>query len=148
MLALSKISYTELNPRQQETYNFQKIAATLADFGFNCMRLTSDWNGADFLADHISGNQTLHVQLKSRLTIKSTYPDDLYIAFPSTDSPIQPRIWYMISHGTLLQLVKTHTQWLETSSWLEKGLYHSANPNKALLTALEKYKIGQITSAL
>ena len=32
-----RISYNELNSRQQENYNFQKVVALLADYGFNCM---------------------------------------------------------------------------------------------------------------
>lgn len=42
-----RIDYAELNARQQENYNFQKIAACLADYGFNCLRLTDDWEGAE-----------------------------------------------------------------------------------------------------
>ena len=34
MVKLQKIRYGELNSRQKEVYNFQKIAALLADYGF------------------------------------------------------------------------------------------------------------------
>ena len=66
-MKLERIQYQELNPRQQEIYNFQKIAAVLADFSFNCIKLADDWQGADFLAYHKDGGQTLKVQLKGRL---------------------------------------------------------------------------------
>jgi hypothetical protein len=45
-----RIRYEILNARQKELSNFQKVAATLADYGFNCIKLTDDWQGADFLA--------------------------------------------------------------------------------------------------
>ena len=47
-MKLEKIKYKDLTPRQQEQYNFQKVAAKLADYGFNCIKLTDDWHGADF----------------------------------------------------------------------------------------------------
>lgn len=34
-------------------------AAHLADYGFNCLRLSDDWQGADFIACHIDGNKFL-----------------------------------------------------------------------------------------
>jgi hypothetical protein len=59
MTTLQKIAYTELNSRQKENYNFQKVAAHLADYGFNSLRLSDDWQGADFIACHIDGNMFL-----------------------------------------------------------------------------------------
>jgi len=49
------VNYKDLNARQKEDHNFQKVAARLADYGFNCLRLTDDWQGADFIACHIDG---------------------------------------------------------------------------------------------
>ena len=43
-----RINTDELNGRQKEIYNFQKSAALLADYGFNCIKLADDWNGADW----------------------------------------------------------------------------------------------------
>ena len=68
-----KVSYDNLNSRQKELFNFQKVAATLADYGFNCIKLADDWQGADFLAYHVDGTTTLRVQLKSRVTIQKKY---------------------------------------------------------------------------
>jgi hypothetical protein len=80
-----KIAYDKLNARQKEQFNFQKIAATLADYGFNCIKLSDDWQGADFLAYHVDGTTTLRVQLKSRLDIKQKYRDkNIWMAFPTT----------------------------------------------------------------
>ncbi len=42
----------DLNGRQREIYNFQKSAALPADYGFNCIKLTDDWQGAHVLALH------------------------------------------------------------------------------------------------
>jgi hypothetical protein len=67
-LVLSPIDYQRLNSRQKEAYNFQKISAVLADFGYCTIRLSDDWGGADFIAQHIDGS-VLKVQLKGRLYI-------------------------------------------------------------------------------
>ena len=47
-MKLSKINYSDLNSRQKEIFNFQKVAGVLADYGFNCIKLADDWQGADF----------------------------------------------------------------------------------------------------
>ena len=36
-------AYRDLNSRQQENYNFQKVSAVLADYGFATLRLSADW---------------------------------------------------------------------------------------------------------
>ena len=51
-MKLECIRYRELTAKQQEVYNFQKVASLLADYGFNCIKLDDDWQGADFLAYH------------------------------------------------------------------------------------------------
>ena len=68
MAAFTKIDPKKLNPREKENYNFLKVSAVLADYGFVTMRLSSDWQGADFIAQHLDGETFLKVQLKSRLT--------------------------------------------------------------------------------
>ena len=67
---LKHIDPKKLLPRQKENYNFQKMAGLLADYGFNCIRLTDDWKGADFLAVHINGKTLLRVPLWDGCTPK------------------------------------------------------------------------------
>jgi hypothetical protein len=135
-MRLKKIDYNDLNSKQKEIYNFQKIAGELSSYGFNCIKLTDDWQGADFLAYHKDGKKTLKVQLKARLTINKKYNrKSLYIAFPINNS------WYLIDHDILTKLIKKHTNWLDSDSWRQKGYYHSASPSKALIESLKKYKL-------
>jgi len=44
-IKLDKIKYEDLNARTKEMYNFQKVSAKLADYGFTTMRLNNDWQG-------------------------------------------------------------------------------------------------------
>ncbi len=60
-MKLEKIEYENLNAKVQEMYNFQKVSAKLADYGFTTMWLNNDWKGADFLAVHADGNTFLKV---------------------------------------------------------------------------------------
>ncbi len=74
------------------SYNFQKdIEAILTNFGFTTLHLSDDWNGADFIAKHVSG-ATLFVQLKSRLTINKKYSKDE----PLCLLPTKDRVWYFL----------------------------------------------------
>jgi len=81
----AKVAYKDLPAKLQETYNFQKASAILADFGFITNLLKYDWLGADFLAQHKDGDW-LKVQLKGRLTTSPEYEGkDLYIMFEDKD---------------------------------------------------------------
>ena len=135
-MKLKKVKYSNLNSRQKEIYNFQKIAAYLADYGFNCIKLADDWQGADFLAYHKDGGNTLKVQLKARVFIGKMYLNkSLYMAFPIRG------VWYLIEHDKLVALIKKHTTWLTSVSWRERGGYSSANPNPQLVAGLEEFKL-------
>jgi len=135
-MQLNKIDYNDLNSRQKEIFNFQKISGILADYGFNCIKLADDWQGADFLAYHKDGQDTLKVQLKARLTIDLKYKSrDLYIAFPLKGH------WYLIEHDTLIEKIGENTNWLNTDSWVKKGGYSSAAPRKQLMQSLSEYKL-------
>lgn len=133
---MKKISYSDLNSKQQEIYNFQKVASHLADYGFCCIKLADDWHGADFLAYHFDGDQTLKVQLKGRLTIDKKYVGkDLQMCFRAHDN------WYMIEHDELVRLLGETTGYLESGSWTENGNYSAGKPSKSVMVALESYRI-------
>ena len=122
--------------KQKEIFNFQKVAAQLADYGFNCIRLDDDWQGADFLAYHKDGDRTLKVQLKSRLSIYRKYEGkDLWVCFPHSGS------WYLILHDKLVEIVRERTNWLDTYSWEVRGIYHSANPSQRLIEGIAEYEL-------
>lgn len=133
------VHYTDLNARQQELKNFHSAAAVLAEYGFHSIRLGDDWNGADFLAVHVNGKQTLRVQLKARLTIGRKYQNkNLYMMFPVQD------VWYLVDHDELMDFARDTTNWLSTKSWTEQGLYHSGAPPSALLDALAAFRMGKV----
>jgi len=141
-MKFKRIDYSTLSGKQQEIYNFQKIAGVLAEYGFNCIKLADDWLGADFLAYHKDGLETLKVQLKSRLTIDKKYVDKrLHVAFPLSGE------WCVVEHDELVRIVGQVTNWLNTPSWTSKGQYHSGKPSQKLIDALEPYtlteKLGQ-----
>ena len=102
---LKHIAFSELAAKQREIYNFQKVASLLADYGFNCIKLDDDWQGADFLAYPKDGSTTLKVQLKGRVTIagettpwlqsQSWTGDGLY----SSDKPSKRMLDRLSSHA-------------------------------------------------
>ena len=143
-MQLHKVDYQHLNVKQKENFNFQKIAAVLAEYGFNCIKLADDWNGADFLAYHVDGLTTLRVQLKSRLTVAKKYQGkEIVMAFPMENQ------WCFIEHDVLFAIVaKTTPSWLLTRSWLENGKYGVRTANRALREQLQGYLLEPATAAL
>jgi hypothetical protein len=140
MIKFEKIDYRQLNARQKENFNFQKVSAVLADFGFVTLRLSDDWEGADFIAQHISG-RVIRVQLKSRLAFYEKYRGkDLYVAFGENGS------WYLYPHDEVLAKViqKIGT----TSSWKEDGGYSFPQVPQDLKSLIEPYRIGGGTEPL
>jgi hypothetical protein len=133
------IPYATLNARQKEIFNFQKLSATLADYGFNCIKLADDWGGADFIAYHVITTKTLKIQLKSRISIGAKYVGkDIWVAFP------HKRFWYLIQHDRLVEKIGESTDWLHTPSWLNGNAYSSVSINPTLLNALAENKLGPV----
>jgi hypothetical protein len=112
-----RIRYEELNGRQKEIYNFQKVSALLADYGFTTIKLDDDWMGADFIAIHIDGKRYLKIQLKGRLTFDKKYiGKDIFICFRHEDH------WFIYPHDVLLKIFEPEIGY--SSSWSDGGLYH------------------------
>ena len=148
-MELKRVDYAKLGPKQREIYNFQQVASLLAEYGFNCIKLDDDWQSADFLAYHKDGDQTLKVQLKSRVSINKKYVGkDLYMAFPiRRRSQPQPRPpWYIVPHDELVDIVRETTNWLTSKTWSEQGEYHSDSPSRAILKRLrqEGYALDEV----
>lgn len=128
-----KIAYSQLNARQKENYNFQKVSAVLADYGFATIRLSDDWNGADFIAQHLSG-EAVSVQLKGRLTFCSKYMGrNLWVVFPAKGG------WYLYPHDELLSTAAATTRFQKTKSWIHKGEYNWSSIPKTIKLALRPY---------
>jgi hypothetical protein len=135
-LDLKPYPYEKLNSRQKEGYNFQKVSAVLAEFGFVTIRLTNDWNSADFIAQHADGKTFLKVQLKSRLTFSKKYGDqNLFICFPHAES------WYLFPHDEVLDQVKEQGLLEGTESWDTRGGYSFPGLSKQLKKLLEPYRL-------
>ena len=80
-IKLEPIEYSSLKAKAQENYNFLKMAAILADYGYNCLWLNDDWNGADCIAMHIDGISDFKSQLKDAVSYTQKYrAKKLYIA--------------------------------------------------------------------
>jgi len=142
-ITLKKIEYCNLNPKQKENYNFLKISAVLADYGFMTMRLSDDWQGADFIAQHIDGETFLKVQLKGRLSFETKYTGkNLYVAFCSKGE------WYLYPHDELLNRVLGETNVGETRSWVERGGYSFPVLSEQMQELLQPYKIDAAFSQL
>jgi len=101
------------------------------------MRLTDDWGGADFIAQHIDGETFLRVQLKGRLTFDAKYKNKgLFIAFPHADE------WYMFPHDELLAVVLSDTNTMTgTRSWDQNGSYSLGTLAVHLLELLAPYRL-------
>ena len=79
---LEQIEYPSVHCKAQETYNFHKMAAILADYGSNGLWFNNDWNGADSIAIHIDGISDFKSQLKDAVSCAQKYrAKKLYIAF-------------------------------------------------------------------
>jgi hypothetical protein len=130
-----RIKYEKRNGRARENYNYHKVSAVLAEYGFNTLRLSDDWQGADFIAQHVSG-EYLKVQLKSRLGFAKKYNNrDVYICFRNGKDV------YLFPHDELLKQAKKLVGHHKTKSWIDRGEYNWGTAPKKLLQVLEPYKL-------
>jgi len=125
---LEKINYDDLNAKAKEMYNYQKVSAKLADYGFTTMWLNNDWQGADFIAVHVDGVTDMKVQLKGRLSFSRKYiGKNIYMCFISNGDI------YLYPHDSILNEIEHR---ISDKIWLEKGTWNSSkltNENKQLL---------------
>ena len=111
------VDYAALNARQQEAFNFHKVAARLADFGYMSVLLSDDYGGADFLAIHVDG-EVLKVQLKSRLTFQKKYlGKGVHVAMRLGDDVL------IYDHDEGVERVLALGKMTGTGSWEDKGSY-------------------------
>ena len=135
-MKLKRVEYSALNSRQKENFNFQKVSAVLADYGFVTLRLSDDWQGADSIAQHVDGATFVRVQLKSRLAFSKKYKGkDLWCAFNDREA------WYLYPHDELLAQVLKATRIGSTVSWSERGGYSFPHLSKQLRGLLSRYRI-------
>ena len=124
--------------KRVETYNYHKACAVLAEYGFDCIRLSDDWRGADFLANHRDTGQILYVQLKTCLVIDEKYLDhpELYMCFPIDGTGN----WYLIKHCRLMELVREHSpHWSKSKRYTQQRQFWSWKANRAMRKALSDY---------
>lgn len=131
-----RVDYKSLNARQKENFNFQKVSGILADYGYNCLRLSDDWQGADFIACHINGDLFLKIQLKGRLTLQRKYIDkNVYIAFFDQDN------CYIYPHDLVLNATLANDRIMSSESWKEHGGYSWPTIPRWAMSILEEYKV-------
>ena len=112
---LKRINYDKLNARQKENYNYHKVASALADYGYDCMRLNNDWQGADFIA--VKGDDMLKVQLKARFTLDKKYlGKDIFIAFREDENI------FLFDHDEAVEMWKHKL--VNRKAWTEGGIWH------------------------
>lgn len=132
-MQLKKINYDDLNAKAKEMYNFHKVSARLADYGFTTMWLNNDWQGADFIAVHLDGVTDIKVQLKGRLSFSTKYKGkNIYVCFIS-DGDI-----YLYPHDEILKQVESR---ISDKKWIETGTYSTSKLTKDNLELLAPYKI-------
>ena len=146
---VERVIYSNLDGKQKENFNFQKVSSVLVDHGFMTIRLSSDWQSADFIAQHTNGVTFLKVQLKGRFTIDREYSGkDLHICFPNRawdkdrDWDRDRRGWYLCPHDMLMEKALEVTTIEKTRSWQLKEHYHSAKPPEPMLSFLEEFALG------
>ena len=130
----TRVRYDDLNSRQKENFNFAKLGAQLADYGFTALRLSDDWKGADLIAVHIDGEMDVKVQLKGRLTFEHKYLGrSLWIAFRKDDT------WYLYDHDLLFGSVRERIE--NSESWREHGGYSWPTLPKWAHQLLAEYRL-------
>ncbi len=129
----TRIIYDALNARQKEIYNYQKVSALFADFGYTTIQLSDDWMGADFIAIRFDGAQYIKVQLKGRFGFWKKYRGkDLFICFHDAAT----NKWFLYSHDRLLK--DKEDEFRNTRAWREMGEYHYPSLNAGNRDLLNK----------
>jgi len=114
-----KINYDNLNAKQQEAYNLQRASAIFAEHGYLVIKLSDDWNGADFIALKFGTEHYLKIQLKGRFGFYKKYlGKNINICFYDRQS----NNLYLYPHDEFCEIImKKHEN---SVSWKNNGEYH------------------------
>lgn len=135
-IKLEPIEYSSLKAKAQENYNFLKMAAILADYGYNCLWLNDDWNGADCIAMHIDGISDFKIQLKGGISFAQKYRGkNLFIAFFELGD------LYIYPHDVVLDQVKSV---ISDQTWLAKDTYFQTKITKKFSETIAPYKVTNV----
>ena len=135
-IKLEPIEYSSLKSKAQENYNFLKMAAILADYGYNCLWLNDDWNDADCIAMHIDGISDFKIQLKGGISFAQKYRGkNLFIAFFELGD------LYIYPHDVVLDQVKSV---ISDQTWLAKGTYFQTKITKKFSETIAPYKVTNV----
>ena len=135
-IKLEPIEYSSLKAKARENYNFLKMAAILADYGYNCLWLNDDWNGADCIAIHIDGISDFKIQLKGDISFAQKYRGkNLFIAFFELGD------LYIYPHDVVLDQVKSV---ISDQTWLAKGTYFQTKITKKFSETIAPYKVTNV----
>lgn len=131
---LSDATYSLLNSKQKEIYNFQIVSAKFAELGFATYRLVDDWNSADFFAVPFNGEPPLKVQLKTRVIINKKYMNkEVFICFRHKNC------WYLFPHDELYEYTMKNKNVPNAKSFA--GVWSWPYPPIWLLGWLQKYEL-------
>jgi len=133
-----RVAYEDLKRgKAQEAYNYAKVASVLADYGFECTRIFNDTEGPDFIAYNAELRRTLRIQQKSAMQVESKYRGKgLWIVFQWY------RIWYLIEHDKLWDIIANNTGYMEPPSFQKEQRVFKHRPSKKLKALLEPYCLG------
>lgn len=134
---MKRVNYNDLNARQKEIYNFQKVSGIFAEFGYTTVKLSDDWMGADFIAISFDGVEYIKVQLKGRLTFEKKYiGKEIFVCFHDSQS----ERWYLYDHDIALKNFIANIE--NSDSWNLKGGYSFPYLTGMAKVAMEPYLFG------
>ena len=132
-MEFNKIIYKNLNAKSKEIYNFQKVSAVLAEYGFCTMWLNNDWESADFIAVHLKNEKYIKVQLKARFSFSEKYKGkNIYICFREDGET------YLYPHDDVLNKVIDK---ISDKTWVTHKRWSTNKLSKSYKKLLEPYKI-------
>ena len=102
------------------------------------MKLSDDWESADFIAIHYQDKSFLKIQLKGRVTFDKKYINkDLFICFEDKLTST----WYLYPHDELCDKFSQSRNFKNTTSWTENGMYSFSKLSKNDIIELENYSL-------
>ena len=114
----ARVDFDKLNTCDKRQYDYFKVSAALADYGYFSQGLLTADEHEDFIACNYSGTFQLSVLLKSRLTLASNLEHQkLHIAF------YERGYWYVYPHDDVLTFACQTSAITNTTSWRQKGIY-------------------------
>jgi hypothetical protein len=135
-MRFERIDLGQLSVSEIRKYNYNKVTAALADYGFATELAPEGQVLWDFVATQLSSGKQIKVLIRPQMTLEKKFlGKDIYICF------LEGSNWYIYPHDQHYEHVRITSNLMDTTSWKKEGTFTVSKLSAQNKLAIARFKI-------